>query len=378
MSSGPSHLDFKLLFEGAPGLFLVLSTDAPHFTIVGASNAYLNATRTERAKIAGSSIFDVFPDNPDDPASIGTGNLRASLERALANKAPDAMAVQKYEIRLPPSEGGGFEERFWSPVNSPVVSAAGEVLYILHRVEDVTDFERCRRRWAAELEQANRELEAFSYSVSHDLRAPLRAIDGFSKALLSEFAERLDERGLHYLERVRAGAQRMSYLIDDLLELSRVNRAPLRRERIDVAELARKIMLDLHQREPQRSVQVAVSDGLLTQADARLASVVFENLLANAWKFTSKQPEARIQVGQEQRPEGRFLYVRDNGAGFDMQYAEKLFAPFQRLHHDSDFEGTGIGLATVHRVVARHGGRIWAEAAVGAGATFFLSFGENP
>jgi signal transduction histidine kinase len=378
MSSGQSVLDFKRLFESAPAQFLVLSPDPPNFTIWGASDAYLEATRTERAKIVGRRVFDVVPDNADDPPATSTSNLRASLERVLASTAPEAMAVQKYEVGLPAYGSGGFEERFFRPVNSPLISTAGEVLYILHRIEDVTEFERARRRWAAELEQANRELEAFSYSVSHDLRAPLRAVDGFSKALLSEFAERLDERGLHYLEHVRAGALRMSYLLDDLLKLSHINRAPLRREPVDLAELARKIMLDLREREPQRSVDVEVSDGLMTQADARLAIVVFENLLGNAWKFTAKQPEARIEVGQEHGANGRFFYVRDNGAGFDMQYAEKLFAPFQRLHHDSDFEGTGIGLATVHRVIARHGGRIWAEAEVGAGATFFLSFGENP
>ena len=828
-------VDFRALFESAPGLYLVLSPDAPRYTIVGASEAYLAATMTDRGAILGRGLFEVFPDNPDDPVATGTANLRSSLDRVLATRAADSMAVQKYDIRRPESEGGGFEERFWSPMNSPVRGRDGRVRYIIHRVEDVTEFvrlkqrgteqtrlteelreraeamegeiylraqqlqeanrqlrsanerlaeldraktaffsnvshefrtpltlmlgpiedalarregslagesleavhrstlrllrlvnslldfsrleagrlqasfqatqlplltaglagsfrslveragmrlvvdcpplpepiyvdrahwekivlnlvsnafkftfegeigvrlthlgghvelrvsdtgtgipaaeqsqvferfhrvegargrsfegtgiglalvrdlvemhggsirlsstegqgstfvvsiptgsahlpetqivrsretspslpsaepwvleaaqwlgggegevppletqdsdavspsdaaagskvqqgvrvlvvddnadmreylqrllgsrwsteavedgeralasaraqppdlvvsdvmmprldgfgllrelradartsqipvlllsarageeallegldiladdylakpfsarellgrvqrhldlARLRREWARELESANSELEAFSYSVSHDLRAPLRSIDGFGKALLDDYADRLDEQGLRYLDRVRNATRRMGRLIDDLLKLSRITRAPLGRERVDLSAMARRVLGELAAREPERSVDVAVSDGLVIQADPRLLAVMLENLLQNAWKFTGRQASARIEVGHQVREDEEVFFVRDNGAGFEMEYAGKLFAPFQRLHSEEEFEGTGIGLATVQRIVSRHGGRVWAQGAVGQGATFFFALG---
>jgi len=228
------------------------------------------------------------------------------------------------------------------------------------------------QRTATRLAETNAELEAFSYSVSHDLRAPLRAIDGFSAALAEEQADKLDPEGKKYLERVRASVRRMATLIDDLLHLSRITTAELERRPLDLARLARGIIATLRQREPQRSVQVEIADALLTNADPRLAQVLLENLIGNAWKFSSKQPAAQIRIGKEPGPEGAY-FVQDNGAGFDQASARKLFAPFQRFHQASEFEGTGIGLATVHRIVSRHGGRIWARSAPGDGATFFFT-----
>ena len=225
----------------------------------------------------------------------------------------------------------------------------------------------------AELEHSNKELEAFSYSVSHDLRAPLRAIDGFSRALMEDYAAALNDEGRGYLERVRSGTLRMAQLIEDLLGLSRLTRAPLRREPVDVTAIGRKILADLSERDPERRVESVVAEGLTATADARLVTVVLENLLGNAWKFTAKQPAARVEVGKN---DGAF-FVRDNGAGFDLKYAEKMFTPFQRFHADTDYQGTGIGLATVHRVIKRHGGRIWAEASPGQGAAFFFTLGDQ-
>jgi signal transduction histidine kinase len=248
---------------------------------------------------------------------------------------------------------------------------------LLARVQTHLELARLRREWSGELERANNELEAFSYSVAHDLRAPLRAIDGFSEALLTEYSSKLDEQGCHYLERVRSGTQRMAQLIDDLLSLSRITRAPLSRERVDMTDVARTILIELGGRAPERQVESRVSDGLVLQADPRLLSVMLENLLGNAWKFTSKQPAAKIEVGKEEREAEPVFFVRDNGAGFNMEYAKRLFAPFQRLHSEGQFEGTGIGLATVHRVVTRHGGRVWAEALPDQGATFFFTLGEQ-
>jgi two-component system NtrC family sensor kinase len=222
-----------------------------------------------------------------------------------------------------------------------------------------------------ELERKNKELEAFSYSVSHDLRAPLRSIDGFSQALLDDWADQLPPKAKDYLGRVRAAAQHMGELIDDLLELSRVGRAELRRGNTSLSEIAQSVAVELRRSDPDREVEIEVRDALTADADRRLMRVVLENLIGNSWKFTVKVPAARIEFGSDR--DGLVYFVRDNGAGFDMTYAEKLFRPFQRLHSTADFPGTGIGLATVQRIVDRHGGRVWAEGTVGVGATFYFT-----
>ena len=231
---------------------------------------------------------------------------------------------------------------------------------------------RVRER-TRELVTANKELEAFSYSVSHDLRGPLRGIDGFSQLLLSEYRDKLDDNGQKYLGRIRASAQHMGELIDDLLLLAQVSRSELRREQVNISDIARAAVAELRSSEPGRSVSCEIQDRLTGEADRRLMRVMLDNLLGNAWKFTSKTQEPRIEVGAERREGILAYFVRDNGAGFDMAYAEKLFHPFQRLHRDSEFTGTGIGLATVHRIVARHGGRVWPQSRVDGGATFFFT-----
>jgi signal transduction histidine kinase len=247
---------------------------------------------------------------------------------------------------------------------------------LLARVRTHLELARVRREWANELEQANSELEAFSYSVSHDLRAPLRTIDGYSTLLLEEYADGLDQQAGNYIRRIRTGIKKMSGLIDDLLNLSRVSRAPLRKETIDLTELAHGVVTDLQNRDPAREVAVDIADGLSARGDAPLLTIVLENLLGNAWKYSAKQAAAHISFGRAIKEKEAVFYLRDNGAGFDMAHAGKLFAPFQRLHRDSEFEGTGIGLATAQRIILRHGGRIWAEAVPGAGATFFFTLGD--
>jgi light-regulated signal transduction histidine kinase (bacteriophytochrome) len=226
----------------------------------------------------------------------------------------------------------------------------------------------------AATEAANRELEAFSYSVAHDLRAPLRSIDGFSQALLEDWADLLDDNGKLHLRYLREAAQDMAALIDGLLGLSRVTRSELRREAVDLSEIARTSLAQLKRTAPDRAVETSVADGLVVQGDPRLLRGLLENLLGNAWKFTRNCAVAKIEVGTAPNDGQRSYFVRDNGAGFDMAYAGKLFGPFQRLHSASEFEGTGIGLATVQRIVSRHGGRVWAEGAPGRGATFYFTF----
>jgi DNA-binding response OmpR family regulator len=240
-------------------------------------------------------------------------------------------------------------------------------------VRAARDLAQARAGLVDELQRANGELESFSYSVSHDLRAPLRSIDGFSLALLEDYAGALDDKGRSYLTRVRAAAQRMAELIDDLLELSRVSRTELTRDRAKISDIAKDVADELRRKEPERDVTFAIREGLVVDADTRLLRIVLDNLIGNAWKFTSKTLQARIEFDVEVRNGESTYFVRDNGAGFNMTYAAKLFGPFQRLHVDTDFPGTGIGLATVRRIVDRHGGRVWAEGAVGQGATVFFT-----
>jgi len=225
----------------------------------------------------------------------------------------------------------------------------------------------------AQLETANKELQAFSYSVSHDLIAPLRSINGFSEALLEDYSDRLDAEAKDYLRRVRQASQRMGQWIDDLLTLSRVTRSEIRREKVDLSDLARSIAAELQGAAPERKVRFAIAHGLVANGDPGLLRVALENLIGNAWKFTAKRPHATIELGMTQNNGAAVFFVRDDGAGFDIAYANKLFGPFQRLHGRKEFEGTGIGLATVQRIINRHGGRIWAEAEAGRGATFYFT-----
>ncbi len=255
---------------------------------------------------------------------------------------------------------------------------ADQAAIALENAELTADLERRVGERTAQLAAANRELEAFAYSVSHDLRAPLRGIDGFSQALLEDYGDRLDGDARDYLARIRAGSQRMGRLIDDLLALSRLSRRPLRAEAVDLSALARAVADELRQATPGRAAVVDVAPGLTARADAGLVRAVLTNLLENAWKFTGRQPHPRIAVGRAGATEPAVFFVRDNGAGFDMAYADKLFGAFQRLHAEHEFPGSGIGLATVQRIVHRHGGEAWAEGAVGAGATFYFTLAARP
>ncbi len=285
-------------------------------------------------------------------------------------------------------QGGQFENRYrckdgsyrWLMWKSAVSS---DLQLVYAAASDVTDRKRIEDEVAAlnqtlqrqnlELESTNKELEAFSYSVSHDLRAPLRSLDGFSQALLEDYADKLDDQGRNYLGRVRAGSQRMGQLIDDLLDLSRVSRVEIKRELVDLSKMALEIAEELRAAAPQRDAEFVVADGLVAETDSHLMRIVLTNLLDNAWKFTAKQPHARIEFGCSGESGSREYFTRDNGAGFDETYSSKLFGAFQRLHAFSDFSGTGIGLATVKRIIQRQGGRVWAEGKVAQGATFHFT-----
>jgi PAS domain S-box-containing protein len=255
-----------------------------------------------------------------------------------------------------------------------LVSAAIRDVTQRKRMEkDVQKLNEDLKQRAAQLEAANKELEAFSYSVSHDLRAPLRSIDGFSHVLLEDYSDQLPEEGRNYLERVRAAAQRMAILIDDLLNLSRLTRTALQPKFINLSKMTEEITNGLRESERERQASFSITPDLMVEADPHLMHIVLENLLSNAWKFTSKGEQTVIEFGQKAHVKERTFYVRDNGVGFNMDYADKLFGVFQRLHSVSEFPGTGVGLATVQRIISIHGGHIWAESAEGKGTTFYFT-----
>jgi PAS domain S-box-containing protein len=339
---------------------------------------------------------------PVEQAGIGRFNV-------LSDRQSRRIGIQKYwdkalagesqtipDFEYDPNELGLEGRPRWLTSRIfPIRDRRGVVQNIIMMHQDITDrkqaeqeihklnqdLERRVTQRTNELEVANKELETFAYSVSHDLRTPLRGMDGFSKVLLEDYEDKLDDRGKDYLGRVRSAAQRMGRLIDDLLGLSRVTRAELRRKDVDLSALVESVTADLRNDFPERRVETEITPGLTAKGDLQLLGLVVENLMGNAWKFTGARDAAKIEFGVLNAAEaagaghaGEIVYfIRDNGAGFDMAYANKLFGAFQRLHSESEFPGTGVGLATVHRIIQRHGGGVWAESEVEKGATFYFT-----
>jgi PAS domain S-box-containing protein len=325
--------------------------------------AFERLTGLKAADIVGRTSLELFPDT--EPIWFERYG-RAALEgKSVQFDAPFGPLGRWFQIQAYQTEPGRFAMIFFDISERRL--AEEKIKKLNEELE-----ERVALR-TLQLESANRELEAFSYSVSHDLRSPLRSIDGFSQAILEDYQDLLPDEGKQYLSRIRGAAQRMATLIDDMLSLSRVTRVPMRSVPVNLSDLAREVCADLQKNFPDRQVHLTIAPDMLVYGDPNLLKVVLENLLGNAWKFTSRQPRPEIQVGMKIKNEDTIYFVRDNGAGFDMAYADKLFGAFQRLHAMTDFPGTGVGLATVQRIIHRHGGRIWAEAAVDKGATFFFT-----
>ena len=317
-----------------------------------------------REEAIGQPLADtIIPAQHRDAHRRGLKHFLATGEGPVLNRVIEITAVRRSGVEFP-------VELTISPLT------VGRRYVFTAFLRDITQRKEAEdklKRYTADLEAANAELDTFAYSVSHDLRAPLRSIDGFSQAVLEDYAGKLDAAGQQYLQRVRASSQQMATLIDDLLKLSRVTRAEMRREPVDLSGIAQSIAADLQRSDPQRQVEFVIASGLEISGDLRLFRLVLENLLGNAWKYTAKHPRARIEFGVTQHDARPAYYVRDDGAGFDMTYADKLFVAFQRLHAPGEFEGTGVGLATVRRIISRHGGRVWAEGAVERGATFYFT-----
>jgi len=312
------------------------------------------------AEAIGKTDFDFFPH----------AQLSYEIEQEII-KSGKPLVDQEERVVWPDGQ-----ETWVLTTKVPLLDQAGQIIGTFGISRDITERKRAEaamQKAKLELEAANKELEAFSYSVSHDLRAPLRSIDGFSQALLEDYADQLPAEGQDHLKRVRAATQRMAQLIDDLLNLSKVTRAPMKLVSVDLSQLARGIVAELQQTQPERSVDFNIAPNLKALGDPSLLQAMLENLLNNAWKYSSKQEHAQIEFGSKHENNEIIYFVRDNGAGFDMAYAGKLFGAFQRLHAIAEFPGTGVGLATVQRIVHRHGGHIWAESAVNQGATFFFT-----
>jgi PAS domain S-box-containing protein len=368
LTLGASEVRYRRLFEAARDGILIL--DAETGMVMDVNPFLIELLGYSREVFLGKKVWEL-----------------GFFKDILANQDNFTQLQQKGFVRyedkpLETSDGRQVEVEFVSNVyqsgDGRVIQCNIRVITERKHAQDETrrlqaELEKHVAARTAELAAVNKELEAFCYSVSHDLRAPLRGLDGFSQALLEDYSDKLDGEGKDLLQRIRAGSQRMGHLIDDLLNLSRVSRSELHREPVNLSGLAGDVAGELRERDPQRHVALRITEGLKADGDPQLLRVVLENLLGNAWKYTSKRPEATIEFGLSCDNGHSSFFVRDDGVGFDMQYADKLFAPFQRLHGITEFPGVGVGLATVQRIIQRHGGRVWAQAEVNKGATFHFT-----
>ncbi len=372
-----ANQEFNLVYAHVSDVVFYLGVEpGERFRFLSVNPAFLRATGLAASQVVGKLMQEVVPEFAH---ALVLSNYREAIH--------DKKTVRWEEVSVYPAG-----TKYGEVAVTPIFDADGRCTNLVGTVHDITERRQAEeqiRRLNAELEQrviertaqleaTNKELEAFSYSVSHDLRAPLRAIDGFSQILLEDYANRLDAQGADSLRRVRSASQLMGQLIDDLLMLSRVTRAVIQHERVDLSAAARAIAADLQKAHPQRRVRCRIAEGLAVEGDPRLLEIALRNLLDNAWKFTGTRAQATIEVGSSDRDGRLAFFVKDNGVGFDMAYADRLFGAFQRLHPVAEFEGTGIGLAIVQRIISRHGGRVWAEGATGEGATFYFTLQAHP
>lgn len=358
----------RSIMDNSPLVIFLKDTEGRHQFV---NQEFLDAFRLDRSRVIGRTDREIFPPEiadkfmSNDREVMATGHPAQFEETASRDGAPHIYSVAKFPLREP----GG---RIYA-----ICGMAADITERKKAEETIRGLSDSLISRTQQLEAANHELEAFSYSVSHDLRAPLRSINGFSQALIEDYRDKLEPAAQDYLNRIMAATRRMGQLIDDLLELSRVTRAEMCGQWVDLSALARSVMDELRQSAPGREVHATIKDGISVWGDTRLLRVILANLLGNAWKFTAKTPCPSIEFGSIVHPDGTAtIFVRDNGAGFDMAHAKNLFGVFQRLHSTSEFEGTGIGLATVRRIVQRHGGMVRGEGRPGEGAVFYFTLGS--
>ena len=374
--------EYRAFLENTTDLMTIVD-DQGRFTY--ANEACEAAFGLPTAQLAGKLAFDfVHPDDRKATQAAFSGWVQRRVRSASFENRQVARdgTVRMFLWTVMPRYGPrGEVQSVWSIARDITELREAEETLEAHRDQletEVAARTSALRAKTRELELSNRELNAFAYSVSHDLRAPLRAVAGFAHALLEDYHDQLDAVGQDYLRRCSDAARRMGQLIDDLLTLSRITRSEMRPAQVDLSELAGEIVAELRSDDPSRDVEVVVRPGISVWGDRHLRRHALGNLLDNAWKFTSRTPGARVEIGTRARDGGKAVFVEDNGAGFDMAYADNLFTPFHRLHKENDFPGTGIGLSIVRRVVRMHGGTIRAESAPGSGATFFFDLALEP
>ena len=345
----------------------------PSFRITRFNHAFEHMTGYFANEMLGGDLHVLFPSDTREDSLT-------KIKKTLDGEHWDSVEIPILR------KDGGLRWALWNSAN--IYSEDGKTqVATIAQGQDITERKQAEENTIAlneslvrqkiELEAVNRVLEAFNYSVSHDLRAPLRAIDGFSSALLEDYGDKLDDTGKDYLNRVRNASQRMAQLIDDLLKLSRVTQEKMNWEMVDLSSIAQEVARELQRNQPDRKVDFIICEGAQARGDPRLLRILMENVIGNAWKFTSGKDSPRIEFGVTMVKDERVFYVRDNGAGFDMKYADKLFTPFQRLHSLETFPGSGVGLATAMRIIRKHGGRMWAEGEINKGATFYFSLART-
>lgn len=385
------------IYQKLPTAYGIIKPDSPIFTIISANRSYRKLLHPSGKDIKGKSFSEIASKHIVEHNDLNNVNLQEALEAVIKNGSDNQTEI--VQLRR-----GKANSRYCTFKHVPITSDDGNLKYIVQTIEDVTDKLTPKEKQTsqtqeissrsqlhiqnetltnqinkkiAQYESARKELNDFIYSVSHDLRAPLRRIDGFSQELINEYIDQLDDMGAHYLKRVRQGAQDMGNLIDDLLKLSRISQRSVDIQSLNLTKLAKAVFEELIELEPERDVKFTAENNLITQADHGLAKVMLTNLISNALKFTSKEKTAIIELGVEKQDNGSYFYIKDNGVGFDPEYSEKLFKAFDRLHSQKEFQGSGIGLATVKRIVNLHGGDIWAESTPDQGATFYFMFQET-
>lgn len=403
---------YQLLFEKAPGLFLVLD---PSLKIVAVSDAYLAATMTQRELIISRDLFDIFPDNPEDTSADGVSNLKTSLEKVMHSKTTDKMAIQKYDIRQP---NGQYEERYWSPLNVPVLNSDGRVSLIIHSVEDVTSlirskqleahrkdenallsdqnkkmsieiYERIRQIDHANLELkkmneileektrllelSNEDLAMFAETASHDIKAPFRSIGGHLEIISEKVKEYLNDDEIDQsIKSIRSARKRISTLLDDLLKFAKITRSGETQSQIDINKILKEVSENLEFNINEKKARINYPDNFPAIRGVRIQVFqLFQNLIANAIKFSAEDPVIDISFKQE-KDDVEFA-IKDNGIGIDSSYFERIFIPFVRLHGQEEYSGNGLGLAICRRIVESHGGRIWITSEKNAGTTFYFT-----
>lgn len=390
------------VFDALPTALVILEPNRLTFTVEEVNRAFLGLSGITRYELMGKPFFSVFKEYTTDSFVENIDKIRELSLNVLDKKNTQKSGIYQFQFN-DRSQSDSNRNQYLKFTCSLVLNKddSDTIDSLLLTVENVTDLlsekekeaERTKRissrqelhsqhqnlvaraeKSEAQFESASQELDDFVYSVSHDLRAPLRRIDGFSQELMNSYSDKLDENGVHYLKRVRQGAQDMGALIDDLLKLSRISRKELEREKFDLGELAKKVFEELTELQPEQQVSFSVEKSLIIEADKGLVKAMLSNLISNALKFSSKVDSAEIRIGSELKDGSYVYYISDNGVGFNSAYNHKLFKAFSRLHSKNEFEGTGVGLATVKRIMTLHGGTVWAEGDEGEGATFYFKF----